>query len=324
MTSAESRLAAASKEIRVRVESSKNRLTTVRPRSAGSFLIGRSASERSSSAVLRISSASSRVRSAALSRWRFTRYTSCDDAVLARAGSDARDRHRVGGVELREPHLDRLDQRGREVLADEVRADRQLAVAAVDEHREPDRLRAAEVVHRVERGPDRAAGEQHVVDQDDDLAVDAARGDLGAAAACGPGASGGRRGTSSRRASRRAPTTPSTASILAAIRWASGTPRDGMPSSTRSAAPLLRSRISCAMRVRARETSRVSITTRSWSRVLSGTGAAPVGPGAGAADGAGTISRTSFSASRDGSLKDVDRRRRYQPRTPRRAPAGPS
>ena len=38
MTSAESRLAAASKEIRVRVESSKNRLTTVRPRSVGQLL----------------------------------------------------------------------------------------------------------------------------------------------------------------------------------------------------------------------------------------------------------------------------------------------
>ena len=68
MTSAESRLAAASKEMRVRVESSKKRLTTVRPRRAGSFLIGRSASERISSAVRSTSSASSRVRSAALSR----------------------------------------------------------------------------------------------------------------------------------------------------------------------------------------------------------------------------------------------------------------
>ena len=32
--------------------------------------------------------------------------------------------------------------------------------------------------------------------------------------------------------------------------------------------------------------------------------------------GAGTSCRTSFSASRDGSLKDVDRRRPYQPRGP--------
>ncbi len=44
MTSADSRLAAASNEMRVRVESSKKRLTTVRPRSVGSFLTGRSAS----------------------------------------------------------------------------------------------------------------------------------------------------------------------------------------------------------------------------------------------------------------------------------------
>ena len=41
MTSAERRLAAVSKEMRVRVESSKKRLTTVRPRSVGSFLISR-------------------------------------------------------------------------------------------------------------------------------------------------------------------------------------------------------------------------------------------------------------------------------------------
>ena len=39
-------------------------------------------------------------------------------------------------------YADRLEQRGREVLADEVGADRQLAVAAVDEHGELHRLRA--------------------------------------------------------------------------------------------------------------------------------------------------------------------------------------
>jgi hypothetical protein len=68
MTSADRRLAAASNEIRVRVLSSKNRFTTVRPRRAGSFLIGRSASDRISSAVASTSSASARVRSPALSR----------------------------------------------------------------------------------------------------------------------------------------------------------------------------------------------------------------------------------------------------------------
>ena len=40
MTSAERRLAAASNEIRVRVESSADRLTIVRPRYVGNFFIG--------------------------------------------------------------------------------------------------------------------------------------------------------------------------------------------------------------------------------------------------------------------------------------------
>jgi hypothetical protein len=65
ITSADRRLAAASNEIRVLVESSKKRLTTVRPRKVGSFLIGRSAMLASSSAVSRIRRASSFVRSAA-------------------------------------------------------------------------------------------------------------------------------------------------------------------------------------------------------------------------------------------------------------------
>ena len=89
--------------------------------------------------------------------------------------------------------------------------------------------------------------------------------------------------------------TPSTEEIFSAMRRASGTPRLGIPSSTRSRGPLLRSRISWAMRVRAREMSRPSITTRPTSLVsvfVSGRALKPL---------------TSFSASRDGSLKDVDR-----------------
>ena len=68
-TSADSRLAASSNEIRVRVESSKKRLTTVRPRSVGSFLTSRPTSCSSiRAAVSSTASASSRVRSAADSR----------------------------------------------------------------------------------------------------------------------------------------------------------------------------------------------------------------------------------------------------------------
>ena len=251
MTSALSRLAAASKEIRVRVESSKKRLTTVRPRSAGSFLIGRSASERISSAVVedQLGVVAAQVGRAQQVPLHWTPTTPWIVTASVSSTPARRD-------------LDPLDQRGRQVLADEVGADRQLAVAAVDQDREPDRPRAADVVERVERGADGAAGEQHVVDEDDDLAVDAARRDLGRQRARGPASSAGRRGTSSRRASRRGRRTPRRRRSARRSAAASGTPRLGMPSRTRSSAPLLRSRISCEIRVRARVMSRASRTTR--------------------------------------------------------------
>ena len=292
MTSAESRLAAASNEMRVRVESSKKRLTTVRPRRAGSFLIGRSASERISSAVARTSSASSRVRSPALSRCCF----------IGRSGS-ALDDHGVLVVDAGEVDPHPLDQRGREVLADEVGADRQLAVAAVDQDREPDRPRPADVVQRVERGADGAAGEQHVVDQHDDLAVDAAVAGSGSGSSVRAGlqpqvvavhrhverADRARRRPRRRRSARRSA-------------GRAGRRGDGMPSRTRSAAPLLRSRISWEMRVRAREMSRASSTVRPVP-------ADRAAVTAGGWQAQASACRTSFSASRDGSLKDVDRGR---------------
>ena len=54
MTSADNLFAAASKEMRVRVESSAKRLTIVLPRKVGSFFIGPSETRANSSAVLRI------------------------------------------------------------------------------------------------------------------------------------------------------------------------------------------------------------------------------------------------------------------------------
>ena len=68
MTSAESLFAAASKEIRVRVESSAKRLTIVRPRSVGSFFIGVSLTLANSAAVSNIFIASMRLMSAIDSR----------------------------------------------------------------------------------------------------------------------------------------------------------------------------------------------------------------------------------------------------------------
>ncbi len=82
-------------------------------------------------------------------------------------------------VVLGETHLDVLAARGRHVLADVVGAQRQLAVAAVDEHRQLHGTRPADVAQRVQRRADRATGVEHVVDQDHQRAVDATLGNRG-------------------------------------------------------------------------------------------------------------------------------------------------
>ncbi len=68
--SALSRFSATSNDVRVRVLGSKNRLTTVRPRSVGTFLIGRCAISCIASAVSRMRTISSGDRSAMPSRCR--------------------------------------------------------------------------------------------------------------------------------------------------------------------------------------------------------------------------------------------------------------
>src|SRR2546421_1070655 len=60
MTSAERRLAAISKVVRVRVEGSKNRLNTLLPRSNGTFFTSRSVTPTKDSAVSRICTSTSR------------------------------------------------------------------------------------------------------------------------------------------------------------------------------------------------------------------------------------------------------------------------
>ena len=64
--------------------------------------------------------------------------------------------------------------------ADDVGLDRELAMAAIDEHRQADPRRAAQVADRVQGGADRPAREQDVVHQHDLGTVDG-EGELGAA-----------------------------------------------------------------------------------------------------------------------------------------------
>ena len=70
--SADSRLAAISNDVRVRVDGSRNRLMTVLPRSVGTFLMGRSAISRNRSPRSRIVVSSSGVSVSIPSRWRCT------------------------------------------------------------------------------------------------------------------------------------------------------------------------------------------------------------------------------------------------------------
>ena len=251
MTSALSRLAAASKLIRVRVESSKNRLTTVRPRSAGSFLIGRSARARISSAVDRTSSASSRLRSAALSRCRFTGpppwIVTASTSSMPASVTLTRSTSEVGRF---------LPTKSARIGSS--RWPRSTRTASWTAWGRPMSLSASSAARMVR--PENSTSSTRTTT-------------LPSMPPAGISVCSSARAGFIRRSSRYIVTSseptgtsyPSTAAIRSAIRSASGTPRLGMPSRTRSSAPLLRSRISCEMRVSARTMSRSSRTTRAAS-----------------------------------------------------------
>ena len=143
-------------------------------------------------------------------------------------------------------HVDVLGARGRQVLADVVRPDRQLAMAAVDEHRQLHARGPAVVEQRLDRRAHRAAGEQHVVDDHDrapgDVEVDVRGvhdGRVGAALR-------GRRGRSRCRDPRAGP--PRRAALRAALAAAARETRHGDGSRS---APASADR-DCARRSRAR------------------------------------------------------------------------
>src|SRR5688572_13272217 len=145
MTSAERRLAAISKVVRVRVEGSKNRLNTLLPRSSGTFFTSRSVTPTNDSAVSRICSRISRGRPSIERRC-------CSSPLALSWGLRCtlrlqRERKLAAFAALQgQSHASRhLDPR-----ADVLRADGQLASAAIGEHDERDARRAAvveELVH---------------------------------------------------------------------------------------------------------------------------------------------------------------------------------
>src|SRR5699024_836961 len=146
MTSAERRLAAASKLIRVRVESSKKRFTTVAPTRVGSLRSERDWVSAMCSAVASTDTASSRLRSPIEMKCLMP-------APLTDRGGP-HDVDRILAVRLGELDVHALGAGGGEVLAHVVRPDGQLPVAAVHEHREPHRGGASDRAERVESGTD--------------------------------------------------------------------------------------------------------------------------------------------------------------------------
>src|SRR5215211_5974819 len=159
MTSAESRFAASSKLDDVRVELSKKTFTTVRPRSAGSFFTSRSSERSNWRASARRRSTSSRVRSAIEMRWRRRGSFGGRSSSLRTSGRISPKSALLGRLEqedavdlvdLHELDVDALAARARQVLADVVGADRKLAVATVDEARELDAGRPAELEERLD------------------------------------------------------------------------------------------------------------------------------------------------------------------------------
>ena len=101
-------------------------------------------------------------------------------AAQVAGGQQMPRRHRpeittaVATVVFAQQHVHALAARGRDVLADIVGAQRQFAVAAVDQHRQLHHPRPAHVAQRVQRGAHRAPGVQHVVDEDHQRVVDTA------------------------------------------------------------------------------------------------------------------------------------------------------
>src|SRR5258708_5573631 len=174
MTSADRRLAAISKVVRVRVEASKNRLNTLLPRRIGTFLTSRSVTPANDSAVSRIWTRISRGRPSVERRcWSspfsfswglrsmFSLQSECKLPVLVPIEAQAHSfRHLHTGAAM-------------------LGADRQLPAAAVGEHHERDARRAPVIKQLVHRRAHGAAAVEDVVDQQQLAAVDVER-NLGA------------------------------------------------------------------------------------------------------------------------------------------------
>src|SRR5690348_13055489 len=143
ITSADSRLAAISNVVRVRVEFSKNRLNTALPRSSGTFFTSRSAIETKGSAVSRMERMTSAGRPSRVSR--------CVSAPCALScGLRIVPFHAQRKLVAVSRQHDRQIARDGEPRTAIRGLDRQLAPAAIDQHGKLDTSGAAEVEQLVD------------------------------------------------------------------------------------------------------------------------------------------------------------------------------
>ena len=167
--SADSRFSANSNEMRVRVEASKNRLTIVLPRSAGTFLIARSLISLNGSAVSRMrriwSAESVLEAEQVLAERRASRLLRAARRTTASLPSSS-----VTSTSTRSPGatVERLARRRRRWIGSS-RPPRSTSTASAMRAGRP---KSAQLV---ERGAHRAAGVEHVVDDHDVLAVERPR-----------------------------------------------------------------------------------------------------------------------------------------------------
>src|SRR5688572_2586662 len=174
ITSADRRLAAISKVVRVRVEGSKNRLNTLLPRSNGTFFTSRSVTPTNDSAVSRICTRMAR-GNPSMERRCCSSPLELSCGLLCTLGLQSE--HQLAAVLALQPQA--LARGHLDARADVLGADRQLAPAAVGEHHERNARRPAVVEQLVHRRAHRAPAVEHVVDQQQLAAVHVER-DLGA------------------------------------------------------------------------------------------------------------------------------------------------
>src|SRR4051812_2883372 len=162
MTSAERRLAAISKVVRVRVEGSKKRLKTLLPRRSGTFFTSRSVTPAKDSAASRICVRTARGSPSMESRC-CSSPASFNCGLRCTLGLQGEGKLAARLALQPQPHARGHVDSGAAVLG----ADRQLAPAAVGQHHERDGRRAAVIEQLVHRRAHRTAGVEHIIHEQD-------------------------------------------------------------------------------------------------------------------------------------------------------------